>query len=269
MTTYAIGDIQGCYDSFRTLLDKLAFSPEKDTLWIAGDLVSRGNQSLEVLRFIKSLDTAAISVLGNHDISLIAGHYALIKAHHTLNPILSAPDRDELVFWLRHQPFLHVDKKLGYCMAHAGISPQWTLKKAISCANEIQIALRGDTPKRWLKEVYGNKPAKWKENLQSYERHRYILNSFVRMRFTKPQGALDFHLKKNPFENQHTHHKLTPWFQCPTRKSLPIKIIFGHWSSLGFYQDNNVISLDTGCVWNRQLTAIQLGTEITTSVECP
>ena len=268
MTTYAIGDIQGCYDSLRALLDKLDFSPEKDTLWIAGDLVSRGKQSLEVLRFIKSLGKSAVCVLGNHDVSLIAAHYNLIKPHHTLNPILSAPDRDELIFWLRQQPFLHVDKELGYCMAHAGVSPQWDLDQAISCASEIQIALSGNTPKRWLKEIYGNKPSKWKDKLQSYERHRYILNSFVRMRFTKPKGSLDFQLKKNPFENKHTHRKLTPWFQCPIRKPLPVTVIFGHWSSLGFYQDNNVIALDTGCVWNRQLTAIQLGTEVRTSVEC-
>ncbi len=269
MAIYAIGDIQGCYDPFRRLLDKIKFTPEKDTLWIAGDLVSRGKQSLEVLRFIKSLDKAAISVLGNHDISLIASHYGLFKPHKTLKPIFSAPDREALIDWLRNRPFLHVDKTLGYCMAHAGISPSWTLKQAISCAEEIQILLRSHQADLWLKEIYGNKPAKWKNDLKSYKRHRYSLNSFVRMRYSKAKGALDFHLNKNPFGMKDKHPHLMPWFLCPIRKPLPVKVIFGHWSSLGFYQDENVIALDTGCVWNNKLTAIQLKTEIITSVECP
>ncbi len=269
MAIYAIGDIQGCYDPFRRLLDKLQFSPERDTLWLAGDLVNRGKQSLEVLRFIKGLDKAAISVLGNHDISLIASHYGLVKPHPSLKSIFKAADREELIEWLRHQPFLHVDESLGYCMAHAGISPHWTLAEAISYAKEIQIPLRGSTAKHWLENMYCNKPTQWRNDLQSYERHRYILNSFVRMRFTKPKGRLDFHLKKNPFENKRKHGKLSPWFLCPIRKQLPLKVIFGHWSSLGFYQDENVIALDTGCVWNHKLTAIQLNTEITTAVECP
>jgi len=269
MAIYAIGDIQGCYDSLRRLLDKIHFSPDKDTLWFAGDLVSRGKQSLDVLRFVKSLESSAISVLGNHDISLIASHYGLFQPHPTLKPIFSAPDREELLDWLRYRPFLHVDKKLGYCMVHAGISPFWTLKQAIKCAKEIQIPLRGNRPDLWLKQVYGNKPKKWKDELQSYQRHRYILNSFVRMRYSKRKGALDFHLKKNPFDISDKHPNLMPWFQCPIRKPLPVKVIFGHWSSLGFYQDENVIALDTGCVWHNKLTAIQLKTEITTSVECP
>lgn len=269
MANYAIGDIQGCYDPFRRLLDKIQFSPEKDTLWIAGDLVNRGKQSLEVLRFIKSLDKAAISVLGNHDISLIASHYGLFKPHKTLKPIFSAPDREELIDWLRNRPFLHVDKALGYCMVHAGISPLWTLEQAIACAEEIQIPLRGNQAGLWLNEIYGNKPTKWKNDLKSYKRDRYSLNSFVRMRYSKAKGALDFHLKKNPFEMKHKHPNLMPWFLCPIRKPLPVKVIFGHWSSLGFYHDENVIALDTGCVWNNKLTAIQLNKEITTSVECP
>jgi bis(5'-nucleosyl)-tetraphosphatase (symmetrical) len=269
MAIYAIGDIQGCYDPFRRLLDKIQFNPEKDTLWIAGDLVSRGKQSLDVLRFIKQLDHAAISVLGNHDISLIASHYGLFPPHKTLHTIFSAPDREALIHWLRHRPFLHVDKTLGYCMAPAGISPFWTLEQAMSYAEEIVIPLRSDNPRRWLKKIYGNKPKKWKEGLESYKRHRYILNSFVRMRYSKRKGALDFHLKKNPFEINDKYPKLMPWFLCPIRKPLPVKIIFGHWSSLGFYHDENVIALDTGCVWNNRLTAIQLKTEITTAVECP
>jgi diadenosine tetraphosphatase ApaH/serine/threonine PP2A family protein phosphatase len=141
--------------------------------------------------------------------------------------------------------------------------------QAIAYAKEIQIPLRGERPDLWLKEVYGNKPKKWKDELQSYQRHRYILNSFVRMRYSKQKGALDFHLKKNPFEMNDKSPNLIPWFQCPIRKPLPLKVIFGHWSSLGFYQDENVIALDTGCVWHHRLTALQLNKEITTSVECP
>ena len=269
MTTYAIGDIQGCYDPLRRLLDKLQFSPEEDTLWIAGDMVSRGPQSLEVLRFIKSLDTAAVSVLGNHDISLIASHYGLFKPHSSLKPIFDAPDRYELIDWLRNRSFFHVDQHLGFCMAHAGVSPQWTLQEAMTYAKEIEIPLRGGTAKRWLKKIYGNKPAKWDNDLQSYQRHRYILNSFVRMRFSKENGALDFELKKNPFENRQKHTKLIPWFECPIRRKLPVKVIFGHWSSLGLYQNNKVVALDTGCVWNNRLTAFNLETENITDVKCP
>ncbi|MCK5903014.1 MAG: symmetrical bis(5'-nucleosyl)-tetraphosphatase [Cocleimonas sp.] len=269
MANYAIGDIQGCYNALRKLLDKIKFSPKDDTLWIAGDLVSRGTQSLDVLRFIKNLDQSAISVLGNHDVSLIASYYGIFKPHPSLDAIFRAPDRDELIHWLRHRPFLQVDKSLGYAMSHAGISPQWSLNQAVRHAQEIETNLQGKHPKRWLKNMYSNEPVKWKNDLVSYKRDRYILNSFVRMRFCKKKGALDFELKKNPFQNKQKHPKLMPWFHCPIRKQLPVKVIFGHWSSLGFYQDHNVIALDTGCIWQRQLTAFQLETEIITFVECP
>ncbi|KAG1648290.1 Bis(5'-nucleosyl)-tetraphosphatase, symmetrical [Nymphon striatum] len=196
MSIYAIGDVQGCYDSLRRLLDKIQFSPENDQLWFVGDLVNRGTKSLKTVRFIKSLGDSSQTVLGNHDISLIAMHYGVIQKSPSLKKFLKSKHREELIDWLRHQKVFHVDKKLGVCMAHAGISPQWTLKEAKQYAKEIQIPLRGNDTKEWIKQVYGNKPNIWSDDLQSYDRHRYILNAFTRMRYCNVKdGSLDFKLK--------------------------------------------------------------------------
>ena len=260
MATYAIGDLQGCYKSFRKLLDKVEFSPESDCLWLAGDLVSRGNKSLEVLRYVKGLGDSAISVLGNHDISLIAAHYGVIKPHDSLLPIMKAKDRDELMDWLRHRPVLHVDDELGFCMAHAGIYPHWSWSTAQQCAHEIQVPLRGATIERWLEKVYGDEPAQWHDGLQSYDRHRFIVNAFTRMRGVNPDGSMNFSV--NGSAKDHQEKGLYPWFRLPTRNLLPYKVIFGHWSALGFTHNSQVISLDTGCVWGRKLTAIRLEDDI-------
>ncbi len=259
MAIYAIGDVQGCYDSLQRLLEKIQFSPEKDQLWFVGDLVNRGTKSLKTVRFIKGLGDASLVVLGNHDISLIAMHYGVLPKSPSLKKFLKSPDREELIEWLRYQKVFHVDKKLGVCMAHAGISPQWTLKEAKKYAKEIQIPLRGNDTKEWLKQVYGNKPALWSEDLQSYERHRYILNAFMRMRYCNAKdGSLDFKLNGVPKITKGSATKQIPWFLWKGRKHIPLRIIFGHWSSLGYYHDDNVTSLDTGCVWGRQLTAVRI-----------
>ncbi len=259
MAIYAIGDIQGCYDSLQRLLEKVKFTPEKDQLWLVGDLVSRGKKSLKTLRFVKSLEDSAISVLGNHDISLIAMHYGVISPTSSLKKTLNSKYREELIEWLRFRPVLHVDKKNGFCMAHAGISPQWTLKQAKQFAKEIEEPLRGSDTATWLENVYGNKPNLWSADLTGYDRHRYILNAFMRMRYCKVKnGALDFKLKGVPKMKKTNNTKYMPWFLWPERKKIKHRIVFGHWSSLGYYRDDNVIALDTGCVWGRQLTAIRL-----------
>lgn len=272
MAIYAIGDIQGCYDSLQRLLEKLKFSPESDQLWLAGDIVSRGKKSLKTIRYIKSLGNSAIVVLGNHDISLLAMYYGTLPAHPSLKKLLKAKEVDELIDWLRKRSVFHVDKKLGFCMSHAGISPSWSLEQAQENANEIEIALRGANIKTWLENVYGNKPRRWSEELHSYERHRYILNSFTRMRFCdRKDGALNFKMKGVPVYKSKLkkRNKKIPWFMYSKRKEIPLQIIFGHWSALGYHQDENVIALDTGCLWGGQLTAVRLDTEVQTVISQP
>ena len=259
MAIYAIGDIQGCYDSLQYLLEKLDFSPEEDQLWFVGDLVSRGKKSLKTVRFIKSLGDSAISVLGNHDISLLAMHYGSLPVEPTLKKFLKSKHREELIDWLRNRPVFHVNESLGVCMAHAGISPQWTLEETVNYAKEIETELRGDNTGPWLKKVYGNKPNLWNDDLVSHNRHRYILNAFMRMRYCNTKdGSLDFKLNGVPKIKDLKSAKQVPWFLLKGRKHIPLRIIFGHWSSLGYYNDDNVTSLDTGCVWGRQLTAIRI-----------
>ena len=261
MAIYAIGDVQGCYDSLQYLLEKLEFSPENDQLWFVGDLVSRGKKSLKTVKFVKSLGNSAITVLGNHDISLIAMHYGTIPPHPTLKKFLKSKVREELIEWLRVQPIFHVDEPLGVCMSHAGISPQWNLEEAQVYAKEIETELRSDHAGLWLENVYGNKPNLWSDDLISYDRHRYILNSFTRMRFCNVKNSsLDFKLNGVP-KIKSKSAKQKPWFLLKKRKPIPLRIVFGHWSSLGYYHDDNVTALDTGCVWGRQLSAVRLDDE--------
>lgn len=272
LAIYAIGDLQGCYDSLQRLLEKLDFSPENDQLWLVGDLVNRGKKSLKTLRLIKSLGDSAVTVLGNHDVSLIAMHYGVLSPSKTLKKVLSSPYREELVDWLRHKPFLHVDESLGFCLVHAGISPQWTLPEAQTHAKEIEAALQGDdqTVTEWLRHAYGNKPRIWSEDLSGVKRHRYILNAFTRMRYCNAKtNSLNFKLTKPPRIKKVKTAKHVPWFLVKDRNQLPVTVVFGHWSSLGYYQDDNVLALDTGCVWGGQLTAARLDASPVTLVSEP
>ena len=254
MAEYAIGDIQGCYSALIQLLDKLQFDPAKDKIWLAGDLVSRGEDSLAVLRYLKSLDKSVVCVLGNHDVSLLAMHYGLLKTHRSLKKLLRAPDREELMHWLSQQPLIQVDKKRKICMTHAGLPPKWSVKAARKYAAEVEKYIQSDQAAEWLSHVYGDDPTIWKKSLTGYERHRYILNALTRMRFLRKNGALTFTHKQSP----KFHKKHTPWFAYEKRKNTDFCLLFGHWASLGFYQGNNVIGLDTGCVWGNSLSAINL-----------
>ena len=254
MTTYAVGDIQGCYGALVELLDKLAFEPAKDQLWVAGDLINRGEDSLSVLRLLKSLGDSVVCVLGNHDISTIAMHYGLLKPHRSLRKLFKAPDRDELMHWLASWPLIQVDESRKLCMVHAGLPPKWKVSKAQQYSLEIQQQLQSDHVKEWLVNVYGDRPKKWKKSLTGYDRQRYIINAFTRMRFLEKDGALTFRQKQSP----KFHKKHTPWFAYKKRKSQDYTIVFGHWASLGFFHGNNVIGLDTGCVWGNALSAINL-----------
>lgn len=258
MPNYSIGDVQGCFNALTTLLKKINFNPAKDTLWFTGDLINRGPQSLEVLRFVKSLGKKAIVVLGNHDLHLlaVANQLTANKKQDTLAEILTAPDGKALCDWLRQQPLLHHDKKLGYTLVHAGLAPQWNLAKAMQCAEEVQTVLRSDRYAEFLTNMYGDEPNCWQEELTGWPRLRVITNYFTRMRFCKLDGTLDLTKKgkaDNPPEN------FLPWFKIPQRKHKNLKIIFGHWAALnGEVDEPNVFALDTGCIWGNCLTAMRL-----------
>ncbi len=266
MSIFAIGDIQGCYDELRSLLDSIHFDERKDQLWFCGDLVNRGPKSLETLRFIKGLGDKAITVLGNHDLHLMAVAYSnkQTKPKDSLNPILAAPDRDELLYWLRHQPLFHYNR--DFCLLHAGLAPQWGFKQARKLAKKAEQKLQGSDYKILFKNMYGNKPDLWSEDLSGMDEIRFIINCFTRIRYCDANGRLDF-TQNGPIGSQPKN--LMPWFDVPGRKSADLRIIFGHWSTLGFYQKNNCICLDTGCLWGGQLTALKLGeTPERISIEC-
>lgn len=258
MAIYAIGDIQGCYDELRRLLDFVKFEPGPDQLWLAGDLVNRGPKSLETLRFVKDLGSAAITVLGNHDLHLIATVVSLGKSgkKDTLGAILRAPDCDELIDWLRHQHLFHHNDE--FCMLHAGLPPQWDFALTRQMALEVEQAMQGSDYDRFFRGMYGNKPTVWSDDLPKSEKLRFAVNCFTRLRYCTVDGVLDFSQKGAP-GTQPEH--LLPWFAVPGRKSLDMHIIFGHWSTLGFYQDYNCYAIDTGCLWGGQLTALRLDAE--------
>ncbi len=258
MAVWAIGDIQGCYDSLLELLEKIEFDKEKDTLWIAGDLINRGDKSLETLNYLYSIRDSIKVVLGNHDIALIAAYYGIKKANDTITPILEAPNAKELIDWLRFQPFVVWNFKLNYMMAHAGISPQFDFGMAINYASRIEKKLQGENPQTWLKDMLKRSSDIFDANATALDIDKYILSSFTRMRFCSDDGRLDFFQKGKPTNFKAGVKELKPWFACPTRKSTTLKIVFGHWSTLGFHHSNKVLALDTGCVWGGKLTAARL-----------
>ncbi|GFO72592.1 bis(5'-nucleosyl)-tetraphosphatase (symmetrical) [Bathymodiolus japonicus methanotrophic gill symbiont] len=259
MAIYAIGDVQGCFDDLLRLLDKIDFNKKSDQLWFVGDLVNRGPKSLETLRFIKSLGKSAICVLGNHDLHLLAVAYkhSPIRAKDTLTPILDAKDKNELLDWLRHQPLFHYND--DFCLLHAGLPPQWDFATAKKMAAKVEQALRGDKYTTFFKHMHGNKPVLWSNKLTGYAQLRFIVNCFTRMRFCDQNGHLDFKYS-GKLGDQPEH--LMPWFDLPNRKNAQLKIIFGHWSALGYHHSNNTYAIDTGCLWGGELTALKLGTKM-------
>ena len=257
MAIYAIGDIQGCYDELRALLDQLQFDPASDRIWLVGDLVNRGPQSLETLRFVHSLGERAVCVLGNHDLHLLAlaSGNQRFKDSDDLNQVLEAPDRDELIHWLRHRPLLHHDAGLDFCMIHAGLPPQWDLATATACAREVEQVLRGPEHGYFFERMYGNMPNHWSGELEGMERWRFITNCFTRLRFVSRKGKLKLKLKGSPGSQK---KKYMPWFLHHHRRTRNQRIVFGHWSTLGYQSVANVWGLDTGCLWGGKLTALRL-----------
>ncbi|NNM79303.1 MAG: symmetrical bis(5'-nucleosyl)-tetraphosphatase [Gallionella sp.] len=255
MAIYAIGDVQGCYTELLHLLEKISFAPASDELWFVGDLVNRGAESLAVLRLVKSLGDSAITVLGNHDLHLLAVAGGATARHpsDTLDEILAAPDCAELLDWLRQQRMLHVAG--DHVLVHAGLLPGWTVSRAMQLAGEVERELRGDGYAKFLTHMYGNQPNAWDEDLTGYKRLRVITNALTRMRICTQQGEMEFKFKGE-------QHKIpadyVPWFDVPQRASQDATVIFGHWSALGLVVQDNLIALDTGCLWGGPLTAIRL-----------
>jgi len=260
MPTYAIGDVQGCYDELKALLTLINFNSDRDQLWFCGDLVNRGPKSLETLRFIRALEGNAISVLGNHDLHLLATAYDHQQPgkKDTFENILNADDAAELFDWLRHLPLLHHDKKDNITLVHAGIHPQWSIDKAQQLASEMEQVLQGENHINFYKHMYGDKPFEWDETLTGWPRHRFITNIFTRLRYCDEHGKPSLSAKGEP-GSQASH--LMPWYEVPGRVSQNDRIIFGHWSTLphaGFSCINNTYALDSGCLWGGALTAMRI-----------
>ncbi|MFV8834629.1 symmetrical bis(5'-nucleosyl)-tetraphosphatase [Aquisalimonas sp.] len=273
MAVYCIGDIQGCNSELQRLLEQLQFDPQRDLIWFVGDIVNRGPESLDALRFVHSLGDSAVTILGNHDIHLLAawrGH-ATLKPADTLQEVLDAPDADDLLHWLRRQPLMVEDAKLGYAMLHAGLYPRWTLTEAREYAREAETALAAPESDfdAFMANLYGDRPDRWSPELTGWDRLRFIVNAFTRMRYCDAEGRLLMDYKGAPETRPHGY---VPWFEVPGRRPVgePLTVVSGHWSTLGFEEGDGFVAIDTGCLWGGTLTAIRLdGTRERTAYQCP
>lgn len=252
---YLIGDLQGCCDAFDRLLARIDFSPSRDHLWLMGDLVNRGPQSLATLRRLHALGDAATCLLGNHDLHLLAVAHGVRPPHRndTLDAILQAPDRPALLDWLRHQRMaVH---EAGWLMVHAGVVPQWTREDTLALASEVEAVLRGPDLSAFLHEMYGNEPARWHEELTGTARLRFTVNTLTRLRFCTADGTMDFKTKDGAGAAPDGFY---PWFDVPGRRTADTPIAFGHWSTLGLLDRPTLLGLDTGCIWGGELTAARV-----------
>lgn len=282
MSTYAIGDLQGCADSFDALLEKIAFDPSHDRIWLVGDLVNRGPDSLGVLRRVVQLGKSASVVLGNHDLHLLAVSTGVRKASRgdTLDRLLAAPDAADLLEWLRRQRLAHREtlrlspvRELDVLMVHAGVLPSWTPDDTMRHASELEGALRADDWRDTLAALFGNRPDVWDESLRGHERLRAIVNALTRLRFCSADGRVDLKAKDAPALAGSSFPAppsgFLPWFDIETRLTRGTLVVFGHWSTLGLMVRDDVIALDTGCVWGGRLTAIRLEDRAVFQVACP
>ena len=261
MSTYLVGDIQGCNSAFEKLLIQINFSPSRDSLYVLGDLVNRGPQNVQVIRRCMALCDAVKPLLGNHDLHLLAHAHGIRKAgrRDTLQDILDAPDRHALLDWIAQQPlarYLESGSGQQLLMVHAGILPQWGLEETLQLANEVHQHLKGDGLIPFLQQMYGNYPDQWQHQLQGADRLRVIVNALTRIRFCSQEGRMDFESSESA---DAAPTGLMPWFECPDRKTASNIVAFGHWSTLGLINRPNIMALDTGCIWGGCLTAIELG----------
>ena len=260
MATYAIGDVQGCFDELKELLKACGYG-KSDRLWFVGDLVNRGPKSLDVLRFVRDLGNRAVVVLGNHDLHLVTQHegFERKRKDDTFVDVMEAADADELVEWLRTRPMMHVAE--GHAMLHAGLLPQWSIKQALALGKEVEAALRAPDYRDFLKNMYGSKPEEWSDSLTGWDRLRVIVNAMTRMRFCSRDGKMEFHAKgaKPP-------PGYLPWFETRRNKETPI--VFGHWSQLGLRLDPGATCLDSGCVWGGSLSALRLEDRALFQIPC-
>jgi bis(5'-nucleosyl)-tetraphosphatase (symmetrical) len=265
MATYAIGDLQGCFSPLEQLLDEIGFDARRDRLWFVGDLVNRGKESLAALRFVKGLGEAAITVLGNHDLHLLCVAEGFAKAHRgdTLDEILAAPDRAELLEWVRWRPMMHLE--YGYTLVHAGLLPQWTVAQALALSKEVEAALRGPGHREFLRGLYGNQPDQWSDDLSGMDRLRVITNAMTRLRLCTLDGVMEFAHKGRVEQSPPGY---LPWYAVPHRASEGARLIFGHWSALGLKLEGNILALDTGCLWGGCLSAVRLEDRALFQVSC-
>ncbi len=258
MAVYLIGDVQGCYSSLKKLLKAINFDQQNDQLWFVGDLVNRGPQSLKTLRFVRSLGDSAVSVLGNHDLHLLALYYGQtkVRSSDSLSQVLKAEDCKELMEWLRFRPMLHFDISLNFAIVHAGIYPGWSLPQAMDRAREVEQAIRGENVVDFLRDMYGNQPAKWSEQLAGMERLRFITNVFTRMRYLRQDGSLDLEIKGAPQKLKSSD--VNPWFEYSQSAIKHNRLAFGHWSTLPTNQYGSCFAIDSGCLWGGRITALRI-----------
>lgn len=269
MATWAIGDIHGCFDELQALVERIGFDPARDRLWFVGDFVNRGPRSADTVRWVRDLGDHARCVLGNHDLHLLATAAGIRckPGKDRFDDILGAPDRDELLDWLRTRPLLHHDADLGFTLVHAGLHPHWDLATAQRLAREIEEELRGPEPARMLAYMYGDGPVHWSPHLETEARHRFAINVFTRMRYCRADGEVDLDWTGPPGSQA---RGLMPWFDVPGRANADLQIIFGHWSTLGYARRNGVYALDSGCLWGGSLTALSLDDPATViQHDCP
>jgi bis(5'-nucleosyl)-tetraphosphatase (symmetrical) len=257
MSLYAIGDVQGCDEELGELLHRIRFRPDRDQLWFVGDVVNRGPRSLAALRRVHALRDNAVVVLGNHDLHLLAVVHSRarrLRPSDTLDDVLGAPDRERLLEWLIGCPLFHHDARLGLALVHAGLPPQWDVALAQSASAEVQAALQRDAG-ALFKHMYGDQPDQWNEALTGYDRLRFMVNCFTRLRFCDAEGRINLKLKDAP---RVVRAPWLPWFKVPWRLSRELRTVCGHWSTLGYYNADNVIAIDAGCVWGGKLCALRL-----------
>lgn len=266
MAIYAIGDLQGCFEPLERLLKSIAFDASRDRLWFVGDLVNRGPDSLACLRFVKGLGDVAITVLGNHDLHLLCVGEGVerTRKRDTLDDVLAAPDRAELLAWLRHRKLFHAEER--HALVHAGLLPEWSVERAAELAREVEGVLRGPDYRAFLERLYGDEPSRWSDSLSGIERWRTVVNAMTRLRVCDAGGAMVLGFKGEPGE---ASEGWIPWFDMPMRASRDHTLVCGHWSALGVCMRNDLLSLDSGCVWGRALTAVRLHDHALFQVDCP